>query len=168
MRADSNTNSKQNNLYTKKKNVCHLSCVTCHVSPVMCHLQSVTNTNIHRPSPCLLPHFKQQAGSPGQNQKAKKTKIAKPSENETVSELANNTDSLFDQRSQVHQEAWFPGRDSPQTLPLIGLICLGTDSVHITRIWVTLNPLIRVLFQEYRLCTMRPCLYHESQSIPRV
>ena len=42
---------------------CPLSCVTCHVSPTAFHLSHVTTTNSqsHRPSLCLLPHYAQKA-----------------------------------------------------------------------------------------------------------
>ena len=42
----------------------HMSRVMCSVSPVTCHLSPVTyaNSQSHRPSPCSLPHYAQDAG----------------------------------------------------------------------------------------------------------
>ena len=38
--------------------------------------------------------------------------LSKPSENLNIFELANISNTLFDQRSSVHQEAWFSGGDN--------------------------------------------------------
>ena len=65
-------------VFFKSRVRCHLSLVPCHLSHYICslslficHLSHITKTysSSYKRSPCYLPHYAQQAGSPRQNQK---------------------------------------------------------------------------------------------------
>ena len=91
---------------------CHLSLVTCHLSPVNCHLSLTPLATATYPPPAnssiVNSRLVSKTQIPQKISKCKKSlKRHKP---KNVYRYANVNNVLFEQKSPVHRQTWFPQR----------------------------------------------------------
>ena len=92
-------------MHHKSHVTCHISCVTCHISTVTYHLSPTPTATVTDTPPANSPTMhsrlvhKDLKSSPPHNIR----------EEEKIFLLANNSNSLFHQKSQAHQKAGFWG-----------------------------------------------------------